>query len=95
MIKFIIVRHGFSCGNKEKRFSGQLDVSLDEIGYSQAKSIAEYVLSNFSVDRIYSSDLSRAYDTVKPVADALGQDVVKCRELREVDVGLWRYSACP
>ncbi len=90
MVRFIVVRHGYSCGNKEKRFSGQLDVALDEIGYSQAKSIAGYVLDNFHVDRIYSSDLSRAYDTVKPVADALGLDVIKSRELREVDVGLWQ-----
>ena len=90
MVRFIIIRHGYSQGNKEKRFSGQLDVPLDEAGVSQARSTAEYILNNFKVDRIYSSDLCRAYDTVKPVADALGLQVITCRELREVDVGCWQ-----
>ena len=31
MVKFIIVRHGYSVANKEKRFSGQMDIPLDEI----------------------------------------------------------------
>ena len=29
MVTFIIIRHGYSVGNKEKRFSGQMDISLD------------------------------------------------------------------
>ncbi len=90
MVTFIIIRHGYSQGNKEKRFSGQLDVPLDDIGVLQAKSVAEYVLENFKVDSIYSSDLSRAYETVKPIGDVLGLEVQKCKELREVDVGKWQ-----
>ncbi len=90
MVKFIIVRHGFSMGNKEKRFSGQLDVPLDEVGRSQAVSVADYICENFKVDAIYSSDLSRAYDSVKLISDRLSLPVVKTKELREVDVGLWQ-----
>ena len=90
MVKFIIIRHGYSLGNKEKRFSGQLDVPLDAVGISQANSTAAYILSHYQVDRIYASDLSRAYDTAKPIAQALGMDITKCKELREVDVGDWQ-----
>ncbi len=90
MVTFIIIRHGYSLGNKEKRFSGQMDVPLDEAGRSQAISTADYILKNFQVDSIYSSDLSRAYETVKPIADALGLEVSKYKELREVDVGDWQ-----
>lgn len=90
MVRFIIIRHGYSLGNKEKRFTGQMDVSLDEIGYSQAKSTADYILKNFKVDSIYSSDLSRAYETVKPIADVLGKEIHKCKDLREADVGEWQ-----
>ena len=90
MVKFIIVRHGYSKANKEKRFSGQLDVPLDYVGEVQAKATAEYIAENFKVDSIYSSDLSRAYDTVKPIAQKFGLHVNKCRELREVDVGKWQ-----
>ncbi len=89
MVKFLIIRHGFSMGNKEKRFSGQMDVALDDIGQAQAKSIAKYIAENFKVGAIYSSDLIRAYDTVKPLADALNIPVNKLFTLREVDVGDW------
>lgn len=88
MTKLILIRHGLSQGNKEKRFSGQMDFPLDPIGLSQAKEMAHYVLDHFTVDRIYSSDLCRAMDTVKPVAEALGLEVIPCKGLREVDVGL-------
>lgn len=90
MVKFVIVRHGYSVGNKEKKFSGQMDLPLDSVGFLQAKSVAEYVTGNFKIDSIYSSDLSRAIDTVKPIANKLGLTVNKYKELREVDVGRWQ-----
>ncbi len=90
MVTFIIIRHGYSVGNKEKRFSGQMNVPLDEVGRSQAISTADYILKNFQVDSIYSSDLSRAYETVKPVAEALGLEISECKDLREADVGIWQ-----
>jgi len=89
MVKFIIVRHGYSESNKENRFSGQADVALDEIGCSQARSVAKYVLENFHIDSIYSSDLSRAYDTAKPVSEELGLPIIVDKGLRELDVGEW------
>ena len=89
MVRFIVVRHGYSQGNKEKRFCGQLDIPLDEAGHRQAAATAQYIVSNFQVDRIYSSHLSRAFLTAKPVADALGLEVIPLRQLQEVDVGRW------
>ncbi len=90
MVRFVIIRHGYSVNNKEKRFSGQMDVPLDAIGYEQAQLTKDYVLQHFQVDSVYSSDLSRAYETVKPIADALSLPVIKCRLLREIDVGAWQ-----
>lgn len=89
MVTFIIVRHGYSTFNKQNRFSGQADIDLDEIGYSQADSVAEYVLKNYHIDSIYSSDLQRAYNTAKPVSDALKLPIIKDKGLRELDVGEW------
>lgn len=89
MVTIILVRHGYSKGNKEKRFSGQLDVPLDDIGRLQAISTSKYIYENFKVDCIYSSDLSRAYESLEPLGELLNLPVNKCKELREVDVGLW------
>ena len=90
MTELVILRHGYSEGNKEKRFSGQMNVPLDNVGKNQAESVAKFIADNFKVDAIYSSDLSRAYDTVKPLADKLGLEIVKDVNLREVDVGKWQ-----
>lgn len=90
MVKFIIIRHGYSEGNREKCFSGQLDVGLDRSGIIQAKETAKYITDNFKVDSIYSSDLSRALETVRPIAEALSLEIVTKEDLREVDVGIWQ-----
>ena len=89
MTKFVILRHGYSVGNKERRFTGQMDVALDEIGVSQAKSAGKYISENFKIDSIYSSNLSRAYNTAKPVADALGLPINVKENLKEINVGKW------
>lgn len=89
MVKFVIVRHGYSLYNKEKRFTGQRDIPLDTVGILQAKCNAEYVLSHYKIDCIYSSDLCRAYHTVKPVADALGLPIHTSQALRELYIGGW------
>lgn len=90
MVTFLIARHGYSEGNKEKRFSGQLDVPLDSVGWAQAESLKDFVLSHYKIDAIYASDLCRAFDTAKPLADALGMKVQAHRDFREVDVGAWQ-----
>lgn len=89
MVKFIIVRHGYSVFNKERRFTGHVDAPLDERGIEQAKRNAEYVIANYTIDCIYSSDLSRAYHTVKPVADTLGLPITTSEGLRELYIGEW------
>ena len=89
MTELLFIRHGYSEGNKSRRFSGQRDFPLDEAGRLQAAELAAYLTGAYHVDAIYASDLCRAYDTVKPLAEALDLPVHPVRELREVDVGLW------
>ena len=90
MVRFIIVRHGLSKANKEQRFSGQYDFPLEEMGVRQADAVSKYIYENFKVDRIYSSDLSRAYNTVKPLSELLEMDITMRSDLREIDVGVWQ-----
>ncbi|MBR5633183.1 MAG: histidine phosphatase family protein, partial [Clostridia bacterium] len=90
MVRFIIVRHGFSAGNKGGYFSGQLDLPLDGNGILQGQMTSDYVSRSFTVDAVYSSDLSRAADTVRPLCDAIGIPLITTPELRELHVGLWQ-----
>ena len=89
MTTFILVRHGESMANKTKSYAGQNDIPLSEEGFLQAEAVSRYIEDNFKVDAVYSSDLSRAYNTIKPFADRKNIIINKRRELREVNVGLW------
>ncbi len=90
MTRFIILRHGLSEYNKARRFQGHLDIPLHDIGLEQAEASAKYVLEHYKVDRVYSSDLSRAAQTARPIADALGLPLELDARLREIDMGLWQ-----
>ena len=77
MTTILIVRHGFSESNKLKTFTGHIDAPLSDVGVEQARLTCEYIEKNYIIDNIYSSDLSRAVNTLKPLADALGIEIIK------------------
>lgn len=87
MTRILVIRHGFSLSNATRCYTGQTDVGLSPLGYEQAERVADYLCANEQVDAIYSSDLSRAMDTVRPTAKRLGLEVIPVRALRETDVG--------
>ncbi|MBR2019506.1 MAG: histidine phosphatase family protein [Clostridia bacterium] len=84
----IVVRHGYSEGNRDTRFVGHGDVPLTEIGHAQALCTADY-LKGWRIDRIYSSDLCRAMQTAIPVAKMHGLPIYPMEELREIYAGEW------
>lgn len=90
MTKFIILRHGYSIYNKAKKYTGQSDIPLDETGVLQAEAAGKYIAENYSIDKIYSSDLERAVNTAKPAADLLGLTIETRADLRELNVGRWQ-----
>ena len=89
MTRMIFVRHGYSVANEEERFAGHSDFPLAAIGLEQAERVAEYILKNEKIDKIYSSGLARTTQTVQPTADALGLPVIADHGLREIFAGEW------
>ena len=90
MTKLILIRHGESSFNLVKRYTGQTDVPLTELGQKQAEITAQYILSNYKIDTIYSSDLSRAVKTAEPIANALNLEIKTDKRLREIFAGDWQ-----
>ena len=88
MTKLILIRHGESLGNAERRLLGHTDLDLSPLGYRQASAAAE-ALSEEKIDAIYSSDLKRAYNTAMPHATRRGLSVQPSKELREIRLGDW------
>lgn len=93
MTTLILIRHGESEANRHGIFAGQIDPDLQMRGQKQAELTARYISSHYNVDKIYSSDLQRAYKTAKPLADILGIEVVKDKNLREICAGDWEGVA--
>ena len=89
MTRLLVVRHGETMFNREKRFQGWLDIPLSDFGSAQAKACAGYLARSpfIPVTRIYSSPLCRAQQTAKAIAEAVGADLATDERLREIDVG--------
>jgi broad specificity phosphatase PhoE len=84
----LLARHGETDWNREKRWQGHADESLNERGREQAMALAKR-LEAVPFSAVYASDLRRAHETALIVAERKGLAVTPMRELREVDVGSW------
>ncbi len=84
--ELILVRHGVTAWNRERRFQGHTDPGLDDEGREQARRTAAR-LAREAVHAIYSSDLGRAWQTAAPIARALGQPPQPAGALRERHYG--------
>lgn len=88
MTKVFIVRHGATDWNHTKRAQGHADIPLNAEGRDHARRAARE-LADEEIAAIYSSDLQRAYDTAKAIADAHGLEVQADPRFREIDQGEW------
>ncbi len=84
----LLARHGETEWNRERRFQGQLDVPLSDVGREQARDLARLVEGE-GLRRIVASPLVRARETAEIVGAQLGLDVDLDDRLKEIDVGDW------
>ena len=83
----LLVRHGQSKGNAERRFGGHTATPLSARGRNQAIATAR-ILKSENVTAIYSSDLARAMETAKPLSNMTGLAIHGTTAFRERDVGV-------
>jgi probable phosphoglycerate mutase len=69
MIRLYLARHGRTLWNHERRFQGQTDIPLDEVGRAQALALAEVLRGR--VQAVIGSDLLRASESARIISDAL------------------------
>ena len=62
---------------------------LSEIGKKQAQLVSDYVVNNLNVHYIYSSELSRAADTISMAAKAFNLPINKNSNFKEIYGGKW------
>jgi len=87
--RLILLRHGRTEWNANRRYQGQADPPLDEIGRAQAIEAAALVAA-MRPDLLVSSDLQRAHRTAEMVASLTGLELHTDVRLRERHLGHWQ-----
>ncbi|NQE35486.1 histidine phosphatase family protein [Microcoleus asticus] len=91
MTRIILVRHGKSTYNQERRIQGRLDKSiLTEAGRSAALQVGD-TLSSIAFDAAYTSPLQRAKETAEIILSRLTNppQLEPTDNLMEIDLPLW------
>ena len=82
------MRHGQTAWNLDQRAQGHRDLPLDETGQLQAKSV-HLAFEGESVKQVITSDLERAVETAKPIAERFHLEPILDKRVRERNFGEW------
>jgi broad specificity phosphatase PhoE len=84
----LLVRHGETAWNAERRWQGHHDAPLSVAGRAEAQALAARIAAS-EPGALYSSDLPRARETAEEIASRTGLEPSFDARWREVDVGEW------
>lgn len=85
-MEIYLVRHGETVWNKKGLLQGRTDIELSDEGINLAKITSEKI-ADIYFDKIYSSPLSRAYETAKILRGGREIEIIKDERLRELSFG--------
>ncbi len=86
--RLILVRHGQSVANAERRVQGWADAPLSELGQQQTRLLARWLQHNEThINCLVSSPLQRAHQTASHIAEVLRLPVRTHSGLRELGLG--------
>lgn len=86
----LLVRHGQTEWNAERRLQGWAPVGLSERGHDQAAALGAEVADAHEVDAIVASDLERTRQTAEHLAEATGAPLEFDRGWRERGFGVYQ-----
>ncbi|OQA07625.1 MAG: Phosphoserine phosphatase 1 [Firmicutes bacterium ADurb.Bin373] len=87
--RIYMIRHGETVWNVASKLQGHANVTLSDNGRRQAELLGRR-LSGLKFDQFYASDLARAYETARIIAQYHNnQDIKTLQELREISFGRW------
>lgn len=85
-MNLILIRHGETDWNRTGRCQGVADIVLNQNGRNQVRQLADS-LKGHDISAVYSSDLKRAYETARAIAEHHDLDVYVDEDLREMNQG--------
>lgn len=90
-MRLLLVRHGQSVWNAERRFQGATDVALSDLGRAQAEALGR-ALGGYRVAAAYVSPFRRAVETAELALAGTGVPLIPLEDLRELSLGAWEGS---
>ena len=91
-MRIILIRHGQSTGNTERRFQGQSKdprFHLTELGKQLARKLKQrFINENIAPTHIYSSPLKRVKETAEIIADGTNIAIQYSDDLQEYGLGI-------
>ena len=87
-LRLLLLRHGETAWNRERRYQGWTDTPLSATGVQQAEAAARE-LKEHAFAAVYASPLRRARDTAAAIARPHGLEVETDPAFRELGFGEW------
>ncbi|MDP0488754.1 MAG: histidine phosphatase family protein [Fusobacterium sp. JB021] len=87
MSKIILIRHGETDMNKDNLYHGILDPELNNTGIKQAEKAYD-IVKNLDYDKIFSSNLKRAYETAE-ILNYKNLNIEISDKIRELNFGIF------
>ncbi len=84
----LLVRHGQTMWNAQKRWQGNQNSNLTDEGIAQAYK-AKKIIDEFDVDFAYVSPLERAQDTIKIILEDRHIKINILENIKEINLGPW------
>jgi alpha-ribazole phosphatase len=97
MPRYLLVRHGESVWNGERRIQGHRDPPFSERGRAQADRLVGRLVPHLGrgTVAVFTSPLRRAAETAERLAASFGVPVVPDPDLREMCLGAWEGRTVP
>lgn len=86
--RIYLIRHGQVEGHEERRYNGQTDVALTDLGVEQYHQLKDR-LGDSRISACYSSDLTRCRTGAEIICGQFAIQPVFRPELRELNIGIW------
>ncbi|RZO41567.1 MAG: histidine phosphatase family protein [Proteobacteria bacterium] len=86
--EIILIRHGETEWNSQKRMQGHSNSDLSEVGRGQIQALGE-LMKNVSFDHIYSSDSLRTRQTAEAITQYSGHTLQFDQRIREKNLGVF------
>ena len=86
--EIILIRHGETEWNSQKRMQGHSNSDLSSVGQAQIQALGQW-MKNVPFDLIYSSDTPRAKQTAEAITQFSGHELQFDQRLREKNLGVF------